>query len=74
MFRAWAEAPGVQQARIGAGAKLNASEIAVEKDFWVCWTLRSRGNRATSARKAREAHAGSAFSPGGILVPGGLAK
>ena len=23
-----------------AGAKLNLSEIAVEKDFWVCWTLR----------------------------------
>ena len=22
------------------GAKLNLSEIAVEKDFWVCWTLR----------------------------------
>lgn len=40
MFRAWAEAPGVQQARIGTGAKLNLSEIAVEKDFWVCWTLR----------------------------------
>ena len=23
-----------------AGAQLNLSEIAVEKDFWVCWTLR----------------------------------
>ncbi|MCY4642361.1 MAG: nucleotidyl transferase AbiEii/AbiGii toxin family protein [Gammaproteobacteria bacterium] len=22
-----------------AGAKLNLSEVAVEKDFWVCWTL-----------------------------------
>ncbi len=22
-----------------AGAKLNLSELAVEKDFWVCWTL-----------------------------------
>ena len=23
-----------------AGAQLNLFEIAVEKDFWVCWTLR----------------------------------
>ena len=22
-----------------AGAQLNLFEIAVEKDFWVCWTL-----------------------------------
>ena len=22
-----------------AGAKLNLFEVAVEKDFWVCWTL-----------------------------------
>ena len=21
------------------GAQLNLSEVAVEKDFWVCWTL-----------------------------------
>jgi len=23
-----------------AGAQLNLSEVAVEKDYWVCWTLR----------------------------------
>ena len=23
-----------------AGAQLNLPEISVEKDFWVCWTLR----------------------------------
>lgn len=23
------------------GAQLNLFEIAVEKDFWVCWTLRN---------------------------------
>jgi hypothetical protein len=33
----------VERRRLGctqAGARLNLFEIAVEKDFWVCWTLR----------------------------------
>lgn len=24
---------------VEAGARLNLSEVAIEKDFWVCWTL-----------------------------------
>ena len=40
-----------------AGAQLNLAEVAVEKDFWVCWTLDKllrqlpAGNREKSVLK-----------------------
>ena len=69
-FTAFLTAPREDRrgAFLATAARLDTSEVNVEKDFWVCWTLDALFNRLTGERPRLLFKGGTSLSKGYGLI------